>query len=174
MKNISRKRRMFIMLCVGILILFALIIRVGWIQFINGEELQILAYEQQTLDRKINPKRGTLYDSNTIELAISSTVYTITVNPTNIKGSQNSSIFTEIKIKNEKYEVLAGNMPEKYNEIVLVVGENNTINDSILYALGIKNKNQLANDIEKVGKDAKVKASVMLSADVKEGETVER
>ena len=79
------------------------------------------------------------------------------VNPTNMKGSQNSSIFTEIKIKNEKYEVLAGNMPEKYNEIVLVVGENNTINDSILYALGIKNKNELANDIEKMGKDINFK-----------------
>ena len=59
MKNISRKRRLLIMLCVAIFILFILIIRVGWIQFINGEELQTLAYEQQTINRKINPKRGT-------------------------------------------------------------------------------------------------------------------
>ena len=96
MKNISRKRRMFIMLCVGILILFALIIRVGWIQFINGEELQTLAYEQQTLDRKINPKRGTLYDSNKIELAVSSTVYTITVNPTNIKSGDKEKVASKM------------------------------------------------------------------------------
>ena len=96
MKNISRKRRMLIMLCVAILILFALIIRVGWIQFINGEELQILAYEQQTLDRKINPKRGTLYDSNKIELAVSSTVYTVTVNPTNIKGDNKEKIASKM------------------------------------------------------------------------------
>ena len=46
-----------------IIVLFALIFRVGWIQFVNGGELQTLAYEQQTLDRKINPKRGTIYDA---------------------------------------------------------------------------------------------------------------
>ena len=96
MKNISRKRRMLIMLCVAILILFALIIRVGWIQFINGEELQTLAYEQQTLDRKINPKRGTLYDSNMTELAVSSTVYTVTVNPTNIVGGDKEKIASKM------------------------------------------------------------------------------
>ena len=85
MKNISLKRRMIYLMGITCSILFILIIRVGWIQFINGEELQNLAYEQQTLDRKINPKRGTIYDSNMNEIAISSTVYTITVNPTNIK-----------------------------------------------------------------------------------------
>lgn len=84
MKNLSRKRRMLYLLCIAIAILFLLIIRVGWIQFISGEELQALAYEQQTLDRKINPKRGVIYDSNLNQIAVSSTVYTVTVNPSNI------------------------------------------------------------------------------------------
>ena len=64
LKNISRKRRMIIMLSVATMILLALIIRVGFIQFRQGSKLQSMAYEQQTLDRKINPKRGTIYDSN--------------------------------------------------------------------------------------------------------------
>ena len=55
-------------------------------------ELQTLAYEQQTLDRKINPKRGTIYDSNMNEIAVSSTVYTVTVNPTNIKKENREKI----------------------------------------------------------------------------------
>ena len=84
MKNISRKRRMIYLLITTSVIIFALIIRVAWLQFISGEELQALAYEQQTLDRKINPKRGTIYDSNMTEIAVSSTVYTVTINPTNI------------------------------------------------------------------------------------------
>ena len=84
MKNISRKRRMIYLLITASVIIFALIIRVAWLQFISGEELQALAYEQQTLDRKINPKRGTIYDSNMTEIAVSSTVYTVTINPTNI------------------------------------------------------------------------------------------
>ena len=101
MKNISRKRRMIIMLLVSAVIFIILIIRVGWIQFINGGELQSLAYEQQTLDRKINPKRGTIYDSNMTELAVSSTVYTVTVNPTNID--------------NDKKEKIAKKMSELFN-----------------------------------------------------------
>ena len=40
---------------------------------------------QQTLDRSINPKRGTIYDSTGKNvLAVSSTVETVTVNPGNI------------------------------------------------------------------------------------------
>ena len=92
MKDISRKRRMKNCLIVSIIILFALIFRVGWIQFVNGEELQTLAYEQQTLDRRINPKRGTIYDRNGIELAVSSTVYTITVNPVIIKENDKEKL----------------------------------------------------------------------------------
>lgn len=80
------------MLSVAVIILFALIIRVGWIQFIQGSQLQAMAYEQQTLDRKINPKRGTIYDSNMTKLAVSSTVYTVTVNPTNIDVANKEKI----------------------------------------------------------------------------------
>ena len=92
MKNISRKRRMIIMLWVATIIFFILIIRVGFIQFIQGSQLQAMAYEQQTLDRKINPKRGTIYDSNMTKLAVSSTVYTVTVNPTNIENKDKEKI----------------------------------------------------------------------------------
>ena len=92
MKNISRKRRMIYLLIVASVIIFALIIRVAWLQFVSGEELQALAYEQQTLDRKINPKRGTIYDSNMTEIAVSSTVYTVTINPTNINDKNKEII----------------------------------------------------------------------------------
>ena len=88
MKEISRKKRMKNVLLCAMLILLALVIRVGWIQFVNGAELQTLAYEQQTLNRKINPKRGTIYDRNKNELAVSSTVYTVTIHPTIIKEKE--------------------------------------------------------------------------------------
>ena len=96
MKNISRKRRMIYFLIGASIILAFLIFRVAWIQFVNGEELQSLAYEQQTLDRKINPKRGTIYDSNMVPIAVSSTVYTVTVNPTNIENNNKEKIAQKI------------------------------------------------------------------------------
>lgn len=82
--NISTKKRMRIMLFVIFLIIVLLITRIGYIQLIDGKRLSELAYEQQTLDRSVNPKRGTIYDSTGQVLAQSSTVETVTVNPVNI------------------------------------------------------------------------------------------
>lgn len=44
-------------------ILILLLIRIGFLQFVQGEWLSELAYNQQSLDRQINPKRGTIYDA---------------------------------------------------------------------------------------------------------------
>jgi len=83
--KLSSKKKMRNTLFIVFFIILCLIGRIGYIQFFQGEELQTLAYQQQTLDRNISPKRGTIYDSSgEIVLAISSTVETITVNPGNI------------------------------------------------------------------------------------------
>lgn len=82
--NISTKKRMRTMLFVIFCIIILLITRIGYIQLIDGKKLSKLAYEQQTLDRSINPKRGVIYDSTGQVLAQSSTVETVTVNPVNI------------------------------------------------------------------------------------------
>ncbi len=83
--KLSSKKKMRNSLFVVFIILTILIGRIWFIQFVQGSNLRLLAYEQQTLDRYINPKRGTIYDATgkTI-LAVSSTVETVTVNPVNI------------------------------------------------------------------------------------------
>ena len=66
-------------------VFIALIVRTGYLQFFEGERLKELAYIQQTSDRNINPRRGTMFDTTgTKELAVSSFVETVTVNPRNI------------------------------------------------------------------------------------------
>lgn len=83
--KLSSKKKMRNTLFITFLIIICLIGRIGMIQFVQGGELSSMAYQQQTLDRSINPKRGTIFDStgkNT--LAVSSTVETVTVNPGNI------------------------------------------------------------------------------------------
>ena len=83
--DISNKKKMRNAMFVTFFILFALIVRIGYIQLYQGSELQAKAYSQQTLDRSINPRRGTIYDATgKVVLAVSSTVETISVNPTNI------------------------------------------------------------------------------------------
>ncbi len=83
--KISIKKRMRNVLFIAFIVFTILIGRIGYIQIIQGPELSQMAYDQQTLNRNINPKRGTIYDATGEHiLAISSTVETITVNPGNI------------------------------------------------------------------------------------------
>lgn len=42
-----------------------------------------------------------------------------------------------------QYEVIAGDWPKNYNEIVLIVDRNNGLNDYALYSLGIKDQTEL-------------------------------
>ena len=83
--NIKQRRRLRRMLLIILIVFLFFVIRVGFIQFVQGEKLQEGAYEQQTLDRAINAKRGTIYDATGKNiLAISASVETVTVNPINI------------------------------------------------------------------------------------------
>lgn len=91
--EMSRKKRAKNEMFVIWLILSALVLRIGWIQFFNGAQLQSMAYVQQTLDRSINPRRGTIYDATgKTVLAVSSTVETITVNPVNIPKDKKEKV----------------------------------------------------------------------------------
>lgn len=83
--NMSRRKRIMYMMFVVFFILILLIIRIGFIQFVQGAWLSELAYNQQSIDRQINPKRGTIYDATGKNvLAVSATVETVTINPGNI------------------------------------------------------------------------------------------
>lgn len=104
--EVSRKRRMRFALICSTIIFWGLATRVGYIQFFEGEKLQQMAYLQQTLNRNINPKRGTIYDSSgKVALATSSSVETITVNPVNIPSNEKEKVATELtQLFNLKYE----------------------------------------------------------------------
>ena len=79
------------------------------------------------------------------------------VNPSSLRSGENNNIFNELLDKSNKYKVLAGSLPSKYNELVLVVGSNNTIEDSILYSLGIKDRKDLNTDLKEINKNEKYK-----------------
>lgn len=104
--EVSRKRRMRFALICSTIIFLGLATRVGYIQFFEGEKLKQMAYLQQTLNRNINPKRGTIYDSSgKVALATSSSVETITVNPVNIPSNEKEKVATELtQLFNLKYE----------------------------------------------------------------------
>ena len=59
----------------------------------------------------------------------------------------------------KQYEVVKGRMPEKYNEVVIVVNRNNRISDFTLYSLGLKDSAELEEMMEKAKKGEKIEAT---------------
>ena len=47
------------------------------------------------------------------------------------------------KLLESQYDIIAGKMPENYNEVVLIVDENNEISDYTLYSLGLVEQTEL-------------------------------
>ena len=91
--TLTNKKKMIKTMFIAFFIMVLLIGRLGFIQFFEGQRLQVLAYEQQVQQRAINAKRGTIYDSTgKYVLAVSSTVSTITVNPTNISKENKEKV----------------------------------------------------------------------------------
>ncbi len=55
-----------------------------------------------------------------------------------------SEMFDSEEMNKQMYDLVAGSWPTKYNEVVLVVDENNEISDFTLYALGLKDSDELS------------------------------
>lgn len=69
-------------------------------------------------------------------------------------GEPQNNVWAKINLDNQ-YQLLDGRLPEKYNEVVLIVGKNNEISDYTLYALGYKSQKELEEKFKKVQKGEK-------------------
>ncbi len=70
-------------------VFFAIIIgRIFYIQFVKGEEYKQKAYDQYTTETPINAKRGTIYDRNMKEMAISVTAEDCIIVPNKIRNPE--------------------------------------------------------------------------------------
>ena len=54
------------------------------------------------------------------------------------------------ELLHSQYDLVAGSWPTNYNEVVLIVNDNNEISDYTLYALGLKDQNELEEKWNKV------------------------
>ena len=65
-----------------------------------------------------------------------------------------TDVWTELldnqELLESQYDVLAGRWPTNYNEVVLIVDENNEISDYTLYSLGIKDISELSEAMDKI------------------------
>ena len=69
-------------------------------------------------------------------------------------------MFENDALNEQLYEVVAGRMPNKYNEVVLLMDENNRVTDYVLYALGLKNQKELEEMLDRIYKGEEVTSEI--------------
>ncbi|MGN1298830.1 MAG: hypothetical protein ACI4UE_02460 [Candidatus Scatovivens sp.] len=136
----KRTRWIILFFLIGFL---AVIIKLIVVQFVQGDELTRLANEQISSSRKVNSKRGTIYDATGKNiLAVSSTVYTVTVNPVNISqddkekvakalsgifGLEYEKVYKSINKKTSIENIVKKIDKEKADELRMWMQENNIL-----------------------------------------------
>lgn len=111
----AKKKLLIFLFCAvfGYLLLFG---RILFIEFFRAEEWQELAYEQQTRDRLITPKRGSILDRNGEGIALTETVCAVSVIPVQVKEKEKTAAFLAEMLELEQAEVL-----EKISQNVALV-----------------------------------------------------
>ena len=107
------------------ILILLLIIRLFYLQFIDGGTLKERAYKQITANRVLSPQRGTIYDSTGKALAVSTKVDTISINPSLIivKGKQEETNALKEKVA----KALSDIFELDYNEVLVKVTSTNSV-----------------------------------------------
>ena len=114
--NIGAKKRLLIFLFCSMFGYLLLIGRVAFIEFFRSEEWQEMAYEQQTRDRLITPKRGAILDRNGEGIAVTETVHAVSVIPVQVKEKEKTTRFLAEELELDYEKVL-----EKVNQKAALV-----------------------------------------------------
>ena len=117
-KNFIYSKKLKFTLLVTIIIIIILIARIAVLQFVDGNHLKELAYNQQTINQIISPKRGNIYDSTGKALAISAQVDTVTINPSKfIKNTDELTHTLQEKVAKGLSEIFELNYDEIFAKI---------------------------------------------------------
>ncbi|MDP4133662.1 MAG: penicillin-binding transpeptidase domain-containing protein, partial [Bacillota bacterium] len=88
MSGLEVKKRMNILLCIFLVLLFCLVVALVWLNVAHGEEYKNAAGSQQTRDELVSSKRGTIYDRNMKALAVSINADTVIIDPVTIRKNK--------------------------------------------------------------------------------------
>lgn len=158
-KNLMHYKKLRVTLIVVILILLLLIVRIGFLQFVQGNYLKELAYNQQTINQIISPKRGNIYDSTGKALAISAQVDTITINPNKlVKNSNDETKEFREKIAKGLSEIFELN----YDEVLEKVNSSSQVE-----TIAKKVEQEKVDTLKKWMEDNKISVGINIDEDTK-------
>ena len=145
-------------------------------KYLESAESNIYDYVSEiryTYDLKLNLYKSN-YEDKIVQVNPSTVFETMGMSNTS-QGLQNGMMsmtmsevnsFTELSENKEllenQYDVLAGKMPEKFNEVVLIIDKNNQVSDYALYSLGLLDQSELKNSIQKIMNGEKIEEKEQL------------
>ena len=113
------------------------------VQYKYSTQLNIYRADTENGIVKVNP--STLMENMPMDESMASMASSMS------SMTQSFSVWMELigddRLMDAQYDVIAGRMPEKYNEVVLIVDGNNQINELVVYALGLKNQEEFTKNI---------------------------
>lgn len=110
-ENILMKKRITMVFLIFLVFFLFLVMRLGWIQIVQGGELEHKALENRLRQVEVNAKRGVIYERNMQELAVSTSTDYIYAIPTEVIRSGKEEEIAE-KVA-EVLEISAENVYEK-------------------------------------------------------------
>lgn len=165
-KIVTINVRLFRVLIVFGIIFCLLLIRLAWLQIVQGAELKEEMHRQLTASKTISPKRGTIYDSTGKALAISAQVDTVSIDPTRIVVEDDNGDIDEAKTKELK-EKVAKEFSEifklDYNETLEKVSKTDTTNVTIAK----KVENDKIEKLEKWMEENEIYSGINIDEDTK-------
>jgi len=120
------------------------------VQYTYDLNLQIYSKNSHNEIVKVNPNIENMNTMMGMQMASSSML---------------TNVFKELinskELLNSQYKVLEGHLPKKYNELVLIVDEDEKIPLSVMYSLDIENREKLSEIITKLSNDEEVDISTI-------------
>ena len=154
--NSGLKKLKFFMFS-GFLLLFLLVLRIGFIQFVQGASLKERAIKNQLTSKTIKPARGIIYDSTGKSLAISASVDNVIVNPTDIEYKNGEEVNKEI-LAHTFSDIFGLDYDETLEKL-----NNNTKSFTLVY----KTETEKVDELNRWLKDNKISSGISVEADIK-------
>ncbi len=123
-----------------------------------GYSTTLNIYKEDTSDGIVQVNPSTVLD--TIGMGQLSGMSGSSMMSSSMMGGSSWDVWSQLignqTLLESQYDVIAGRWPSAYNEIVLIVDENNEISDYALYALGLKDQNEVADTMTRLAKGEEV------------------
>ena len=115
----SLQKRLLAVFVLVTFIFLIILIRLAYLQIINSDWLRMKATEQWSRELPLNAKRGNIYDSNGVALAVSTTTYDVYVRPSMVENEELVAITLCETLSLDYNDVLEKVNKKKYSEVLI-------------------------------------------------------